>query len=297
MRSMNNLAGYTTAAVGVAATAALLVAYAIFEALRPKMIAFQPLTTSEEGLVNYVGIGLLLTLAFLLLALYQMVRTAIRAQRLSLPHLVVIAGGVLALLFVFGDVALISDIGKQYEAGLSQPEWTILYLVVAFQIAAILGLTAAIVHAVRHDDKIGMVTVDSSVYLLVQYVGVICGGVGLSLTVLNFFFPRPLWMVQAHILPTLIVVLSPYALMAALWVVVKLREGGGEWFDEKQRQDVGASSFMALLLGAVGLSLLYIFSLNRLSGMVSVLWFPFYVFLSLLLFSATNLYRSRDSLR
>ena len=35
MRSMNNLADYTTVALGVAAAAGLLVAYAIFEALRP----------------------------------------------------------------------------------------------------------------------------------------------------------------------------------------------------------------------------------------------------------------------
>ena len=300
MRSINNLIGYTTAALGVAAAAALLVAYAVLEALRPKMVAFETLAPAADGMVTYVGIGLLWALVFLLLALYQMARAAIRAQRLSLFHLIVIAGGVLALLFVFADVALLNDIGKQYAAGLSQPEWTILYLVMAFQIAAILGLTAAIVRTVttvRGDDRAGLVARDNSVFLLAQYVGAICGAFGLALTVLNFFYRRPLWMVQAHIIPTLIVVLVPYALLVAFWVVVKLREGGGEWFDEKQRQDIGASSFLALTLSAAGMGLLYFFSLDRLTGMVSVLWFPFFAFLVLLLFSASNLYRSRDIMR
>jgi hypothetical protein len=297
MRGTNNLAGYTTAALGVAAAAALLIAYAIFEALRPKMIRFEPLTASEEGLVNYVGIGLLLALLFCLLAVYRIIRFSARAQRLSLFHLLALAGGVLALLFIFGDIALLGDIGNQYEEGLAQPEWTVLYMVMAFQLVAIAGLVYAILFTLRNGDQAGPVARDSSVYLIVQFAGVICGLVGLALTVLNFFFPRPLWMVQAQIIPTLIVVLAPYALIAIFWAAVKLRERSGEWFDEKQRQDIGASSFLALALGAAGMGLFYFLSLDDLSGMVSVLWFPFYAFLSLLVFSASNLYRSRDSLR
>ena len=47
MRSIYDLAGYTTAAVGVAATAALLIAYALLEMLRPKMVAFEPLAAAD----------------------------------------------------------------------------------------------------------------------------------------------------------------------------------------------------------------------------------------------------------
>ena len=295
MRSMNNLAGYATAALGVAAAAGLLLAYAMFEALRPKMVDFEPLTASEEGLVNYVGIALMLVLIFCLLALFRIARAAIRSQRLSALHLTVIAGGVLAILFVFSDVVLVGDIGKQYAAGLAQPEWTVLYVVMAFQLVAIGALIFAILFSERSGGETSPVARDSSIYLLGQYVGVICGLVGLALTVLNFRFPRPLWMVQAQIIPTLVAILVPYALVVAFWLVIKLREGG-EWFDEKQRQDVGATSFLALVMSMAGMGLLYFLSLDSLQGMVSVLWFPFYAFLALLIFSASNLYRSRDML-
>lgn len=296
MRTSRDLAGYTTAAIGVAAGAALLIAYALLEMLRPKMIAFEPLTSSEEGLVNYVGVGLLLALLFCVLAVYRIIRFSVRAQRLSLFHLLVIAGGVLTPLFIFGDIALLGDIGNQYEDRLAQPEWSVLYIVMAFQLLAIAGLVYAVLFTLHNANQARPVARDSSVYLLAQFVGFLCGIVGLAFTVLNFFFPRPLWMVQAQIIPTLAVMLAPYALMVGFWLIVKLREGG-EWFDEKQRQDVGASAFATLVIVTGGTALLYLLSLGNLQGMVSALWFPFYAFLSLLIFSAANLYRSRESLR
>ena len=225
MRSMNDLAGYTTAAVGLAAGAAMLIAYALLETLRPKMVAFEPLTAGEEGLVNFVGVGLLLALVFCVLALFRIIRFSARTQRLSPFHLLVIAGGVLTPLFIFGDIALLSDIGKQYEHGLSQPEWGVLYTVMAFQLLAIAGLLYAILFTLRNGESNTTISRDGTVYLLAQIVGVICSGVGLTFTVLNSFFPRPLWMMQAQIIPTLIVMLAPYALMVGLWVVIKLREG------------------------------------------------------------------------
>ena len=201
----------------------------------------------------------------------------------------------MTLFFVFADVALLGDIGKQYEHGLSQPEWGILYAVMAFQLMAIVGLIYAVLFTVPDGRAIPVAARDHIVYVLAQVVGVVCGGVGLALTLLNFAYPRPLWTVQVQIVPTVVVLLIPYGLAFLVWVAVKLREGG-EWFDEKQRQDVGAAAFATMIAGVIGLAILYGASLDDLQGMVSVLWFPVNVFLVLLSFSAVNLYRSRDSL-
>ena len=240
--------------------------------------------------------GLLLALAFCALAILRVIHVSVRAQRLSPLSLVAIAGSVLTAIFVFGDVVLLGDIGKQYEHGLSQPEWSVLYAVMAFQLLAIVGLLYAVLHTLRNGKGAATVSKDGTVYLLAQVVGVICGGMGLALTMLNFFYPRPLWMVQAQIVPTLVVMLIPYALIVVLWVFVKLREGG-EWLDEKQRQDVGAASFATLLAGAAVMALLYLLRSGDLQGMVSVLWLPLYAFLTLLSFSTVVLFRSRESLR
>ena len=157
MQRTNSLVAYTTAALGVAAVVALIAAYAVFEALRPKMVHFEPLTSAEEGLVNYVGIGLILALVFCLLAVFQIVRYSTRLQRLSPFHLLALAGGVLTALFIFADIALLGDIGKQYESGLAQPEWAILYLVIGFQVVAIAGLVYAILFTLRNGGQAGAV--------------------------------------------------------------------------------------------------------------------------------------------
>jgi hypothetical protein len=271
-------------------------AYVFLETLRPKMVAFEPLTAGEKALLNYVGIGLMLALIFCILAVARIVRFSARTQRLLPLHVLVVAAGVLALLFIFSDIALLSDIGKQYELGLSQPEWTVLYGVMAFQVLAVVSLLYATTFTLGTSNAGMEVSRDSTIFLLAQVVGVLCGGVGLALTVTNFRFPRPLWMVQAQMVPIMVVILAPYALMAALWMLVKLREGG-EWFDEKQRQDVGASAFLTMVIGMVGMAILYFLNQDDLQGMVSVLWFSFYAFLILLSFSSVNLVRSRDSLR
>ena len=296
MQRSKDMATVTVAAIGVAAGVALVIAYGLLETLRPKMVAFEPLTAGEEALVNYVGIGLMLALVFCTLAVARIIGFSRRTQRILPFHILVIAAGVLALLFIFSDIALLGDIGKQYELGLSQPEWTILYGVMAFQVLAVVGLLYATTFTLGTGNAGMQVSRDSTIFLLAQVVGVLCGGVGLALTVMNFRFPRPLWMVQAQMVPIMVVILAPYALMAALWMLVKLREGG-EWFDEKQRQDVGASAFLTMVIGMVGMAILYFLNQDDLQGMVSVLWFSFYAFLILLSFSSVNLVRSRDSLR
>ena len=130
---------------------------------------------------------------------------------------------------------------------------------------------------------------------LTHYVGVLCGAVGLLFVILNFFYPRPDWMVRQQMVATTIITLIPYGLILLLWVVVKVREEG-PWLDEMQRKEIGAASFLSLVAGSAGLTLLYIATFNEAQGMVSVLWFPFYLFLMLLIFSASSIFFGRDGL-
>ena len=105
MQGATRLVNRGTAILGVIAAAAMLLAYAPLELLRPKMVAFEPLTPTEESLVNYVGLALLLALAFCLLAIALLVHYIWKSQRLSLFHLAVIAGGVMTPFLIFGDIA------------------------------------------------------------------------------------------------------------------------------------------------------------------------------------------------
>lgn len=285
-----------TAGLGALTIAGLATAYVVFERLRVKMVRFDPLTAGEESLANIVGVALLAASLFFLLALVRIGRHTMRTQRISWLQAALIGGGVLALLFVFADIALIDDIGSQYEAGLSQPEWPILYLVIAFQagMAAVLGYVS--LFRLRANGDYASAVHDNSSFVLVQVTGTICGLTGLSLMALNLFYPRPAETVRAHAIMASIPLVLPYVLAAGWWLTVKLRERPRRWFDEKQGQDATRAAAQTLALSVPVMGLLYAFGGAAGSGMAGALWFPLYFFLVQFLFSALMLYAGRVGL-
>jgi hypothetical protein len=263
--------------------------YFIFSLLRPKMIAFQEISVFEESLINWFGVSLLLFLSFCLLSLLQIGKYLKNAKKITLLSLFLIASGVISLIFVFSDVALINDIGKQYRHGLSQPEWLILYPIITFQF--ITGLVFTYLHLAGFFQKkeVKKVVRDNNIFLAVQYVGIICGLMGLSLTSLGFLFSRA-WRLDIHTTMTLIILLFPYFLAVIYWLITKLQEKKREWYDEKQLQDVGKSAFMTLVVSIAFMIFLFIANYNNLQGVISITWLPLYLFLVLFLFSVGNLY-------
>jgi len=196
---------------------------------------------------------------------------------------------VLSLIFIFADIALLGDIAKQYKASMVQPEWSILYPIIAFQSSTAFLLTYFHLFAFKEKEQTKYVVRDSNIFLLVQYIGVICGLMGLVFASLGFVFSRG-WNLQIHTTYTSIILLIPYVLVILYWLITKLQEKHREWYDEKQLQDVGRSAFLTLVLSVVFMTGLFIANYNSLRGIVSIIWLPLYLFWVLFLFSVTNLY-------
>ena len=163
-----------------------------------------------------------------------------------------------------------------------------------FQLISTMFLTYANAYVLKDKKKDSLIAADSNVYITANFVGVIVGLLGLSGTGLNFFFPRSLGMVKYHQLISSIVLLIPYAGIVIYWLYIKMREKPKRWYDEKQLRDIGISSCVTLALGVLVMGIVYFFHFDQLYGMVSVLWFPFFVFLVLFLFSTINIYNSRN---
>lgn len=292
MKKLAKLFDYTIVGLGFGSLLSFIASFLILETLRPKMIRFEAVTATEESLVKYFGAGLLLFLAFCLLSLLQIVKYLKNAKKISLFHLFLLVIGVLSLLFIFGDLALINDIGKQYRHSLAQPEWLILYPVMAFQFMTAIVFTYLHLSGFIKGEQLKYVVRDSNIFLIVQYVGIICGLLGLSSSSLGFLFPRA-WTLQIHTTISSVVLLIPYTLVVIYWLLVKLQEKTRQWYDEKQLQDIGKSAFLTLVASIIFMILLFIVNYNNLGGVVSILWLPLYLFLVLFLFSLGNLYFSR----
>ena len=266
----------------------------VFAKLRPRMVAFETVSPAEEGLLTWVGVGLLLLLIFYLLSLFRLAQHLKKAQRITPLSIVLLVGGILSFIFVFSDVALLSDIDKQYRHGLTQPEWLLVYPIMGGQLITTVAFTYLHLFGFRDDSQVGHVARDSNIFLIVQYVGIICGLMGLALASLGFVFSHG-WNLHTHTTITSIILLMPYALSVGYWLVTKLQEEHRQWYDEKQLQDVGKSAFLALGLSVVAMTGLFVANYNNLTGIVSALWLPFYLFLVVFLFSSGNLYFSSRS--
>ncbi|MBN1263101.1 MAG: hypothetical protein JW991_01965 [Candidatus Pacebacteria bacterium] len=277
---------------GLCSSFLILGGYFFLETFRPRMILFETLTPSEEFSLNYVGVGLLFLLAFFLISFFRVLEFLKDAKRISFARLFLLALSVLAFIFVFGDFALLSDINKQYRHGLAQPEWPVLYLVMGGQLISVLILTIAHLLAFRK-KRTAKVEKDINVFMIAQYLGLFCGTIGFCFIVLNFFFPRPLWMIKLHVSLTSIFFLMPYVLTVGFWLLIKIREKGA-WLDEKQFQDVGRASFLTLIVSLPVMSFLFFWDFFNPNDVLSALWFPFYALLNLALFSFFNLYQNRN---
>ena len=260
----------------------------VFNRLQPKMIAFQALVGVENYLMTIVGFGLMAVLVFFIVSFFQIARCFQITSKIDPINLIVLISTVISLLFVFSDVALLSDINKQYLDKLDQPEWALVYPVIGFQAfttIVLLGYHISGRFIKTSNQSVGR---DTNIYLIVQYVGVICGLMGLAVGFLGFLFPKG-WSPSIHSVLTTLILLFPYTLAICYWGLTKLKEKNRQWFDEKQQRDTGRSALNTLLITSFFMVILFVVNFHNLNGVVRFLWLPLYIFVTIFLFSLGNL--------
>lgn len=261
----------------------------IFLNLQPKMIHFEAISQTEESLFNWIGVALLVILLFFVLSLLRLASFLKKVKKMTVISVLALICAIVSLLFVFSDIALISDIVKQYKYSLSQPEWFLLYPMMSFQFIIAVIFTYLHIAGFRKKDQVEQVTRDSHIFLIVQYVGLICGLMGLIFANLSFVYSKA-WNVDIHVAISSIILLSPYVMAVLYWLLIKLQEKPMQWVDEKQLQDVGKSAFLTLILNVILMTGIFIANYENLRGIISISWLPIYLFSILLFFSAGNLY-------
>lgn len=288
MKKTSNRLRVINIVLGILAIGFCIFELVVFPGIRAKMEVFAPLSELEQTLLTIAGFGLIELFLFFLLSLFEAVRAIRRSDSLDFFLVLLVIVGVVALLLVFADVSLLTDIVNQYEGGLDQPEWTLLYPILGAQytVAAILlylHFSGYFTHKQRKE-----IARDSNIFLLVHMVGTICGALGLAFSLLGFLFPRG-WSLLLHSTISTVLLIFPYALTIFYWLIIKFREPDRQLYDEKQLLDVGRSAFLSLLVTTGVMTLLFVINYQALDGVVRFLWLPIFLFTELLAFSVTNL--------
>jgi len=205
--------------------------------------------------------------------------------------------GTISLLMLPGDFALASDISKEYLFGLPG-EFNILFVSQAlhfvFYILMIVLLVFTRKSILKKSEEV--VLKDDSIFINAQYIGILSGISGLILitifSVLSLtIYPLPPWAIDAGVVVISLIAVIPYIFIVLYWLVIKLNERVSGWYDEKQYQDITRASLVTLITSMIIMALIFIaqYFISALN-FFNEIWFPFYIFLVLLLFSASTLY-------
>ena len=209
--------------------------------------------------------------------------------------------GITSLLMLFGDFALASDISKEYIFGLPG-EFNILFFSQALHFIFYILIIVLLVLTRKSVRKEGeeIVLKDDSIFINAQYIGILSGISGLILiTIFSFLYltvyPLPSWAVDAGIIVISLIAVIPYILIVLYWLIIKLMEGISEWYDEKQYQDITRASLVTLIASIIVMAAIFVVQyFVSAFNIISEIWFPFYIFLVLLLFSASTLYFNKS---
>jgi hypothetical protein len=268
-----------------------------------KTVDFEAINALISKTETYTGISFILIVFFHLAAIITVIIKLKIAGRESIFLAFTFFISIISLLMVFGDFALIGDIVKEYKAGLPgiESEFVILYL---SQLLHLLFYCLVIISTIMNNREkkrsspngIEVPLKDEAVFINAQYIGIFTGTLGLVILASLSIF-SPLWAIKKGIVTLCAAMVIPYAAIVIYWLVIKTRERVTEWYDEKQFQDVTRAGFISFLSTIVILAIFFVLQ-NTLTKfpLLSVIWFPLYFFMALLIFSGTILYFNKKGM-
>lgn len=134
--------------------------------------------------------------------------------------------------------------------------------------------------------------VDELMFEVTQYVGIACGIIGVAFTIYGYIvldnFAMRAWLLWLLMVYCLVIIL-PWFFLIVYWIIRLSRRSELTVYDEKQKQDFASSGLTAWLASIPVMIVILIISLGQASSPTVFLWFPFYIFFTLLVFSASLL--------
>jgi hypothetical protein len=242
------------------------------------------------------AVSFIIIFIFHLTAIAYIFMQMVYFKRENLLRALVFFLAIMSALMVLGDFVLLNDMGKEHAAGLdTSGEWPVLYLSQALHFLFVILLIVLIFVTGKklQKDREGIVLKDEAIFINAQYIGILCSlfGIGAfsTLAVLT-----PLWALRKGVFAVSLISVLPYILIVIYWLVIKTREKVGSWYDEKQFRDMTRGSLFTLIISIIIMTIVFIVQyFSQAFEFITITWWPFYVFLVLLLFSGSILYYSK----
>jgi hypothetical protein len=287
-----------TGIFGLAALMGLVTDYIFYNRLE---LIMNPQANLEDLKImgGFVWLSFIALFFFHILAAGTLV-VQLRFVRKILPiSILAISAGVISFLGVLADWAVFGDITKEYTMGWdTSGEWNILRIILGIHTIFLLlvtGVCGGVLGQLRliEQDKV-LEGRDEIVFVVAQYVGIVCGIIGIIWIIISLSISSKVTVSVYHSMSTTVMILIPYGLIVSYWLIVKLKDHFQSWYDEKQWRDVTGAGFTTLLL-MIPVMLFFFLAVSLRNEHFSnqIIWFPMFLFATLLFFSLFTLHNYR----
>ena len=255
---------------------------------------------SAASIIDTLGFGIiprLMLYIFLTVLFLSALKYNIQFKLLGILTTVM---GIVSFLMILSDYAALHDIYNEYITGkfACNLEFKILYNGVFFNFIFLLTAFIAVIR-IRKQVKSEVIKKRSilaeTTYEITQYVGIVCSiiGIALVLYIYSVFSNNNLIIsgfTKFLIFIACIIILLPYIIMILYRINKFSKENDGLLIDEKQKHDLARSGLVAFLFSILVISVFFMINHGRTGQISAIVYFPLYLFTTLLVFSISVLY-------
>jgi len=287
---------YASLSLGFLSVMAVIFNLIIFSILFPQVTQLMASQPRWETYGIVAAINIIILAFFQLLSVITLTAHLIIHKKASSLIALAIVFGILSGIMILGDIALLSDIGSEYEMGWqTRGEWLILFVSYGLHtLSLIFGLLALVKNLSRKEEPGEIMIKDEVLYLTLQSSGVICGAIGLLGVFIGLNADLSYWMMEriTGILGSII--LAPYLVILSIWLFRRRFGESDPGLDEMQVQGAGKAGFAALIVSLLAGAVLFVFQRTPIASETwGTLWFPMQLFISLAVFSSLTMLYSR----
>ena len=278
----------TTFILDILSLGALILISIMLNLYGPKLLS----DPSSYGMMpTLVFIGFLVILIFNIISFIWILHSIVLKKMIGGFDTIALVYCGLCILLMMGEKTMIDEIAREDQIGWeTSGQLNILFALLVVQLLfnfLILGHLYRALSSHRQSTRPVFAFNEDTIFQIVHWIGATCGAIGLCFNI-HFIRKGPATQNLAVLVTTYILILFPYGISVLYWLLMRIKQHFSEWYDEKQLQDISKAGFITLILSIPGMAGLFLIGESQ-----TLLWFPHFLFLTLLLFSATTLYLNK----
>ncbi len=274
----------------------LMLAYSVaaYVYLQTNLTPQQPVLT---GLLRTIGNLIIPTLfiagLFHIYLLAQALKTLTGRFWSSVLYVLVLLSGIM----LFSDLAILSDIGKEYLLFDVTNEWVMLYCFAGLHMAAMAFGLAAVKRAQGEGGRLFEALANSAegLFLSVHQISLVSGVLG----VLGVIVAKTDLIVDERFSGSFAILLAglaliPLVMIVVFWIVKMRKKPVREWMDEKQLSDTALGGLSGLIAGVILYAAVFVLDFFKAISQPVSFWILPMFFIQLIVYSAVIMIRNRQ---